>query len=107
MNSFAWLIFLVAAIMEVAGDAVIRKGMRGGGLLLILGGAVVLACYGVTVNMVKWDFSRLLGIYVAVFACVAVVIGRWYFKETVPPTTWLGLVFIVIGGLIIQFGKQG
>jgi small multidrug resistance family-3 protein len=106
MPFFAWLIFLAAAMFEVVGDAVIRKGLRGGGLALVAVGSVMLGCYGVTVNMVQWDFSRLLGVYVAVFAAVSVLWGRFVFGESVPPTTWVGLAIIVAGGLVIQFGAK-
>ena len=30
MTYFAWLVFLGAAVLEVGGDAVVRKGLRGG-----------------------------------------------------------------------------
>ena len=62
MTYFAWLIFIGAAMLEVGGDAVVRKGLRGGSLALILSGCALLGCYGVVVNTVKWDFSRLLGV---------------------------------------------
>jgi len=101
-----WLIFIGAAILEVGGDAVIRKGLRGGGLLVILAGCAMLGCYGVVVNTVKWDFSRLLGVYVAVFALVSVLFGRYVFKETIPTSTWIGLAIIVCGAMIIQFGNR-
>jgi multidrug transporter EmrE-like cation transporter len=45
----------------------------------------------------------LLGVYVAVFALVSVAAGRFSFQEVIPPSTWLGLGFIILGGLIIQF----
>ena len=102
----AWLIFLAAAVLEVGGDAVVRKGLRGGGLALVAAGCVMLGCYGVTVNIVQWDFSRLLGVYVAVFAAVSVLWGHFVFGESVPPTTWMGLAIIVAGGLVIQFGTK-
>ena len=102
----AWLIFLAAAVLEVGGDAVIRKGLRGGGLASVVAGFVMLGCYGVTVNIVQWDFSRLLGVYVAVFAAVSVLWGRFVFGEVMPPTTWIGLAIIVAGGLVIQFGAK-
>lgn len=84
----------------------IRKGLRGGGVGVIAVGCVVLAGYGLMVNTVNWDFSRLLGVYVAVFAVVSVLCGLLAFKETVPPSTWVGLAFIVVGGLVIQFGHS-
>jgi small multidrug resistance family-3 protein len=100
----AWLVFIAAAILEVGGDALIRKGLRGSGLALIVAGFVVLGCYGLVVNIVRWDFSRLLGVYVAVFAVISVLAGRVVFRENVPVSTWIGLAVIVAGGLIIQFG---
>jgi small multidrug resistance family-3 protein len=99
-----WFAFVAAAILEVGGDALIRKGLRGSGGAVIAAGCVVLACYGLMVNTVKWDFSKLLGVYVAVFAVVSVLCGLLAFKETVPISTWLGLGLIVVGGLVIQFG---
>ena len=100
----AWLVFIAAAILEVGGDALIRKGLRGSGLALIVAGFAVLGCYGLVVNIVRWDFSRLLGVYVAVFAVISVLAGRVVFRESVPVSTWIGLAVIVAGGLIIQFG---
>ncbi len=106
MTPGAWLIFLVAAILEVAGDAVIRKGLRGGAIWFVVLGFLMLGCYGVTVNMVKWDFSRLLGVYVALFALVSVLTGRFVFKESIPLTTWVGLAIIIVGGVVIQSGQS-
>lgn len=105
-NIFSWLIFLLAALLEIGGDAVIRKGLRSSGLLLIVAGIVLLGCYGLVVNTVKWDFSKMLGVYVAVFAVISTLIGRIIFSENVPTSTWIGIAVIVCGGLIIQFGSQ-
>ncbi len=106
MTFLTWFIFIAAALLEVGGDAAMRRGLRGGGLLFILAGFVVLGSYGLVVNAVKWDFSKLLGVYVAFFALVSVLCGRYLFKESVPPSTWIGLVIIMVGGFIIQFGRR-
>jgi drug/metabolite transporter superfamily protein YnfA len=106
MTLLAWIVFVAAAILEVGGDAVIRKGLRGGMVWIIVLGFVILGCYGVVVNTVRWDFSRLLGVYVAVFAVVSVLAGRFVFKETIPLSTWVGLAIIVIGGTVIQMGSN-
>ncbi len=106
MTIWAWLFLLAAAALEVGGDAIIRKGLRGSGLPVVLAGCVALACYGVVVNLVRWDFSRLLGVYVAFFAVVSVLTGRFVFKESIPATTWLGLAIVVLGGTVIQFGHK-
>jgi small multidrug resistance family-3 protein len=106
MTSPAWLIFVAAAVLEVGGDATIRRGLHQHRPILITAGCIALGCYGLVVNTVRWDFSKLLGVYVAVFASVSVLWGRFLFKETVGATTWLGLAFIVLGGLVIQFGER-
>lgn len=106
MTLSAWIVFVLAALLEVGGDALIRKGLRTSGVVLVLVGFVVLGAYGIVVNTVKWDFSRLLGVYVAVFALVSVLFGHFVFKETIPLATWAGLAVIVTGGLIIQFGSS-
>lgn len=105
MSFVPWLIFVPAALLEVGGDALMRRGLRGGGLLFILAGFATLGSYGLVVNIVKWDFSKLLGAYVAFFALTSVICGRVIFRESVPVSTWIGLAVIMLGGLIIQCGR--
>ena len=106
MTPLIWFAFVLAAIMEVCGDAVIRKGMRGGAPWLTVAGFVVLGAYGITVNTVRWDFSKMLGVYICFFAAISILAGRFVFKETVPISTWLGLALIIAGGAIIQVGRR-
>jgi drug/metabolite transporter superfamily protein YnfA len=104
LTYIAWLVFIAAAALEVGGDAVVRKGLRGSGLIIIMIGFAMLGCYGVVVNIVKWDFSKMLGVYVAIFALISILFGRFVFKEIIPAATWVGLCVIMCGGMIIQFG---
>jgi small multidrug resistance family-3 protein len=106
MTILHWLVFIAAAVLEVGGDALIRKGLRGSGWAMIVAGCIVLAFYGLMVNTVDWDFSKLLGVYVAFFAAVSVLCGLLVFKETVPSSTWAGLALIIVGGSVIQFGHN-
>jgi drug/metabolite transporter superfamily protein YnfA len=106
MTYIIWLIFILSAILEVGGDAVIRKGLRGRSLTIVIIGCAMLGCYGVVINTVRWDFSKLLGVYVAIFALVSVLLGRFVFKESIPTATWAGLVVIISGAMIIQFGNK-
>jgi small multidrug resistance family-3 protein len=103
-KSQAFLVLVIAAVLEVAGDAVIRKGLRGSGALLIALGFVVLGSYGVVVNLLNLDFSRLLGAYVGVFAVTSIVFGKIAFGDKVAPSTWIGLGVVLLGSLIIQYG---
>ncbi len=106
MPVVAWVIFVAAAALEVGGDAVVRKGLRGAGYGVVALGCLMLGGYGLVVNLVKWDFSKLLGVYVAVFAVISVLAGRFVFGESVPLTTWGGLALIVLGAVVIQFGGR-
>ncbi|HTP53126.1 MAG TPA: hypothetical protein VMK42_20730 [Anaeromyxobacteraceae bacterium] len=100
-------VFLFAAVLEVAGDAFIRKGIRGGGAALVGLGLAVLGAYGLVVNLVALDFSRVLGAYVGVFAVVSVLVGRFAFGDAVPASTWIGLGVILGGSAIIHLGRAG
>src|SRR4029077_10240827 len=75
VNYLVWLLFIVAALLEVSGDALVRRGLRGRAPLWILIGCAALALYGLLVNSVRWDFSKLLGVYVAFFAAMACCSG--------------------------------
>ncbi len=97
----------VAAFCEVGGDAMIRAGLRGSGWLLCGLGVATLGAYGVVVNLLAIDFSKLLATYVAFFAIVSIGFGRLLFAEAVAPSTWIGLAVILIGSTIVQFGPAG
>jgi small multidrug resistance family-3 protein len=99
-------VFAAAAVLEVAGDAIIRTGLRGRGIALVALGFAVLGSYGVVVNLLEIDFSKLLGAYVGIFALVSVLVGRFFFADQIPMSTWLGLLVVLGGSLIIHFGAR-
>ena len=110
MANAGWmLLLLVAASLEAGGDALVRHGLHGAGLVTRVGflaaGAIVLFAYGVTVNLPPWDFGRLLGVYVALFFLLAQLIGWLAFgtRPTVP--ILVGGALIVAGGLTITFWR--
>jgi len=80
--------------------------MRGSGVALVLLGTLALGAYGVAVNVLRVDFSRVLGAYVGVFAFLSVLIGRLVFEETVGRTTWLGLGVVLVGSVIVFQGGR-
>jgi len=100
------VVFVLSAALEVGGDALIRRGLHSHGTWLIAVGFLVLGGYGLLVNTLDWDFSRLLGVYVAVFAVLSILCGRFLFQEVIPTATWVGLALIVLGGLTIQVGQR-
>ena len=105
MQFLPWVAFALAAIFEVGGDAVVRMGIKSNNIVLMLLGAGTLGGYGLIVNSVDWNFAKIFGVYVGVFALVAVLFGKFVFREQIPFSTWIGLVIIIAGGLVIQFGR--
>jgi small multidrug resistance family-3 protein len=100
------IVMLIAASCEVGGDALIRAGLRGRGWIVAALGVAILGAYGVIVNLLPMDFSRLLATYVAFFAAVSVLFGKVVFHDSVPSSTWAGLAVILAGSAIIQFGGR-
>jgi drug/metabolite transporter superfamily protein YnfA len=96
------LTLVVAACFEVGGDALIRKGLLGKTAVLTGAGMLTLAIYGVIVNLSPLDFSKLLGVYVGVFAAVSLLFGVLVFGERIAPATWLGAGVVLLGSAIIQ-----
>jgi drug/metabolite transporter superfamily protein YnfA len=92
---------LVAAALEVSGDALTRMGLRERPLLLAAG-ALTLFIYGVVVNQGRFDFGRLMGAYIAVFFLVSQVVAFAFFRDTPDFKTVAGGMLIIIGGAVIM-----
>jgi drug/metabolite transporter superfamily protein YnfA len=96
------LLFLVLAItMEICGDASIRIGLRGHKPLSFIVGAALVICYGITVSFPTWNFSRTMGVYIAVFFIISQIIARLMLHESIRLPVIVGGIFILSGGLII------
>ena len=100
------LMMILAAVFEVSGDALIKRGITGGGLVLIAIGFIVLGSYGVIVNLIGLDFSRMLGAYVGWFAVISMLFGRFLFGDRLNLTTCLGLALVLSGSLVILSGSR-
>ena len=98
---------LLAALLEVGGDAAIRHGLLHSRWTWPLLGASALVAYGVVVNTnTTVDFGRLMGVYIAVFFLVSQVIGIVVFGERPAATLVLGGAMIVAGGAVVQLGMR-
>lgn len=101
----ALLLLVLAALLEVGGDAGIRWGMRTNRWGFLVGGAALVA-YGVVVNLSTWNFSRLMGLYIAVFFVVSQILAVLLFQEKLTPVHGIAGVLIVSGGLVLLlYGK--
>ena len=97
----AFIVLILAAGLEVGGDALVRIGL-GGRTAAIAAGAVTLLAYGIVVNKSGLDFNRLMGVYIAIFFVVSQVISFIAFKQIPDDRILLGGGFIVAGGLLIM-----
>ena len=108
-TGWALLTLLLAAVLEAGGDALVRAGLFGPNVLrralLLVAGGLVLLAYGCVVNAPRWDFGRLLGIYVVFFFVVAQVIAWLGFGQRPTLPLLIGGALIIAGGLVISLGK--
>jgi hypothetical protein len=100
---------LLAATLEVLGDAFFQSGLhRSTGparVLPFIAGAASLILYGAMVNVPRWNFGKLLGVYVALFFLVAQIVAWVRFDEIPAPRMILGGAFILAGGAILGLGR--
>lgn len=105
-RGLALLVLFLAAVLEAGGDALVRTGLEASTLTrklaLFAAGAIVLFAYGCAVNAPRWDFGKLLGIYVVFFFVVAQAISWLGFGQKPSLPILVGGAFIVIGGLVIS-----
>src|SRR2546421_177775 len=99
-----WGLLALAALLEAGGDAGIRLGLRGQ-KWGFAAGPLALVLYGFVVNFSRWDFSRLMGVYIAVFFLVTQLTGVLLFRERLQPPALLGGLLIVAGGLVLTFWR--
>jgi drug/metabolite transporter superfamily protein YnfA len=96
------LVFLIfAALLEVGGDALVRWGLKGGRILGFILGAVTLFTYAVVVNTPKWNFGRLLGVYIAIFFVISQFVSIVVFQEMPRFQTLIAGVLIISGGIVL------
>ena len=95
------LILVLAAVLEVGGDALVRWGLTGGRTIGLILGGIVLVSYGFMVNLTKLDFGRLMGIYIVVFFLVSQVVAVYFFQEKIKLPLLVGGALIVAGGVVL------
>jgi len=105
----AFVLLTLAASLEVSGDSFFQvsfyRSSGWGRVTAFALGALVLALYGAVVNVPRWDFGKLLGVYVALFFLVAQIVARLRFGQSPTLPVYTGGALIVTGGLLIAFWK--
>ena len=93
-------VLVVAAVLEISGDALVRRGLESRAWMFAMG-AASLVIYGVVVNKSALDFGRLMGVYIAVFFVVSQIVTMIIYRELPTPRTIVGGTLIIAGGLTI------
>ena len=98
-------VLVVAALLEVGGDAAIRHGLLRSAWPWMLVGSMSLASYGFLLNTSRsLAFNHLMGVYIALFFVVSQGIAAVVFGDRPSTTLLVGGALIVAGGLVIQSG---
>jgi len=104
------LFLLVATILEVTGDALIRKTIYEYSgttrVLFALLGMLLLFGYGFFLNLAPVEFGEVVGLYIATLFVVWQVINYLTFKTLPTVPVLVGGALVVAGGLIITFWKK-
>jgi drug/metabolite transporter superfamily protein YnfA len=100
--------FLVlAAALEIVGDATIRYGLTRSTTAWLIVGGTLLVAYGLVVNANRSvDFGSLMGVYIAVFFVVSQVVAWALLAERPSAVGMIGGALIVAGGLVIHLGSM-
>lgn len=103
------LLLLVATLLEVSGDAVVRLAIyQHAGIArvtLFLAGAALLLGYGSSLNTAPIDFGRIVGLYIAILFVVWQIINFLVFRTLPGLPVWLGGALVLAGGSIITFWR--
>lgn len=104
------VILLIATILEVSGDAVVRSGLfqHTGAMrvAIMLAGAALLFGYGTFLNLAPFEFNQVVGLYMAVLFVVWQIINFLAFRTLPTLPILLGGTLIVAGGLVVSFWKR-
>jgi small multidrug resistance family-3 protein len=103
------VLLLIATILEVSGDAVVRTAIYNHAgpvrLCLFLAGAALLFGYGTFLNLAPLEFGQVVGLYLATLFLVWQVINFVAFRTTPTLPIVLGGSLVIAGGVIITFWK--
>jgi hypothetical protein len=104
------LFVVVATIFEAVGDAVMRIALQTPSALparvaLFALASVLLAMYGLLLNLAPIQFATVTGMYLAALFVMFQLVNYLFFGHIPSPGVLLGGTFIVAGSAIIYFWK--
>lgn len=103
------VLLLLATLLEVSGDAVVRMGIyqQVGAMrpLLFVAGATLLFGYGCCLNLAPLEFGQVVGLYIATLFVIWQIINFVAFGALPTMPIMLGGALIVAGGAMVTFWK--
>jgi hypothetical protein len=104
-----FLFVLAATVFEATGDATIRVALHHPSwparIGLALAGTALLGLYGTSLNLAPVEFASVTGAYIAILFVVFQITNFVFFRVVPTTSVYVGGVIIVIGGLIVLFGR--
>jgi small multidrug resistance family-3 protein len=106
-NFHPFVFILVATLLEVSGDALIRSALYNhtGAVRIayfLLATALLLG-YGTSINLAPVEFGKVAGLYIATLFIVWQVINFIAFQSLPSTSVLIGGALIVGGGLIVTY----
>ncbi|MBW4623843.1 MAG: YnfA family protein [Cyanosarcina radialis HA8281-LM2] len=101
------LYFVLAGLCEIGGGYLIWLWLREGkSFWLAVGGAIVLALYGIIPTLQPANFGRVYAAYGGVFVVMALIWG-WQVDRVVPDRfDWLGVAVVLLGVLVMMYAPR-
>jgi hypothetical protein len=101
---------ILATIFEAVGDAVMRTALQNryalAGRIGLFGlASVLLAMYGLFLNLAPVEFATVTGIYLASLFAMFQIVNYFFFRNVPTSGVLVGGCFIVVGAAIIYLWK--
>ena len=109
MDTRIFVFLITATALETVGDAVVRLGLMRDAWLprgaFFAVGAAFLFGYGLSLNLAPVEFSRVVGLYIAILFVMWQVVNLVVFHDPPAAAVIVGGVFIVFGGALVTFWR--
>jgi hypothetical protein len=109
MNARIFAFLIVATALETVGDAVVRLGLLRAAWLprgaFFAVGAAFLFGYGLSLNLAPVEFSRVVGLYIAILFVMWQAVNLIVFRSVPAPPVLVGGALIIVGGAIVTLWK--
>jgi small multidrug resistance family-3 protein len=104
------VLLLIATMLEVSGDAVVRMAIHGPAGTARIGlfavGAALLLGYGSFLNLAPLEFGRVVGLYIATLFVIWQLINFIAFRSLPTLPVLVGGALIIAGGAVVTFWQD-